>query len=100
MNILENKIRKYFQKNINYLKNHYDYLFIDTNPSLNITNINGYLIAINIILIADNAITIDVITNIATNLEVTNNTNIWKDKFYNLILIFNEMNFKNMNIKN
>ena len=38
-----------------YLETKYDYLLIDTNPTFSTTNINGYLVANNIILISDDS---------------------------------------------
>ncbi|MBH8623225.1 ParA family protein [Spiroplasma sp. hyd1] len=45
-----------FRQNYNYLEKNYDYILIDTNPSLNITNVNAYTIATNILLVCDNSI--------------------------------------------
>lgn len=77
----ENKLKKFLNKNKIFLKDNYDYIIIDTNPSLNITNINAYLAADNIVLVSDNSIhslrAIDVIGNmwetITKNLEIPNN---------------------------
>lgn len=45
-----------FRQNYNYLEKNYDYILIDTSSSLNITNVNVYTIATNIILVCDNSI--------------------------------------------
>lgn len=52
----EFKLRNIIDKNFSYLKNNYDYIIIDTNPSLNITNVNAYSVANNIIIVSDNSI--------------------------------------------
>jgi chromosome partitioning protein len=52
----ETKLMKYINKNKDYLSNKYDYILIDTNPSLNITNINAYAVADSIILVSDNSV--------------------------------------------
>lgn len=52
----EQKLKKCIFENIYFLQNNYDYVLIDTNPSLNITNVNAYLCADSIVLISDNSI--------------------------------------------
>lgn len=52
----EQKLKKYIFNNMIFLQNNYDYIIIDTNPSLNITNVNAYLCADSIVLISDNSI--------------------------------------------
>jgi chromosome partitioning protein len=52
----EIKLIKYINKNKNFLLNKYDYILIDTNPSLNITNINAYAVADSIVLVSDNSV--------------------------------------------
>ncbi|QIA71976.1 AAA family ATPase (plasmid) [Spiroplasma citri] len=63
----ESKLKNYIEKNISFFRKKYDYILIDTNPSLNVTNINAYSVANSIILISDNSIhslrAIDVIGN-------------------------------------
>jgi len=39
-----------------FLQTNYDYVLIDTNPSLNVTNVNAYLSADKVILVSDNSI--------------------------------------------
>jgi chromosome partitioning protein len=52
----EQKLKNTIQKNISFLQENYDYILIDTNPSLNVTNVNAYLSADKIVLISDNSI--------------------------------------------
>lgn len=42
----EKILLSYFRENYEYLKNNYDYILIDNNPSLNITNTNAYVLLI------------------------------------------------------
>ncbi|WP_375315670.1 ParA family protein [Spiroplasma endosymbiont of Tipula paludosa] len=77
----ETKLMKYINKNKDYLSNKYDYILIDTNPSLNITNINAYAVADSIILVSDNSVhslrALDIVGNmweqISLDLEIDNN---------------------------
>lgn len=77
----ESKLKNYIEKNISFLEKKYDYILIDTNPSLNVTNINAYSVANSIILVSDNSIhslrAIDVIGNmwetISKKLKIENN---------------------------
>ena len=46
-------VAKNLKKHINFLKNNYDYIFVDTNPSLSLVNQNLLIISDEIILIAD-----------------------------------------------
>ncbi|WP_338982135.1 ParA family protein [Spiroplasma endosymbiont of Eupeodes luniger] len=77
----ETKFMKYINKNKDYLSNKYDYILIDTNPSLNITNINAYAVADSIILVSDNSVhslrALEIVGNmweqISLDLEIDNN---------------------------
>lgn len=77
----ETKLMKYINKNKDYLSNKYDYILIDTNPSLNITNINAYAVADSIILVSDNSVhslrALDIVGDmweqISLDLEIDNN---------------------------
>lgn len=77
----ETKLIKYINKNKKFLLEKYDYILIDTNPSLNITNINAYAVADSIILVSDNSIhslrALDIVGNmweqISLDLEIDNN---------------------------
>ncbi len=48
----ERVLQKYFTKHKDFFAT-YDYIFIDTNPSMSLTNVNGFLIADEIILTCD-----------------------------------------------
>lgn len=52
----EQKLKNTIQKNLYFLQTNYDYVLIDTNPSLNVTNVNAYLSADKVILVSDNSI--------------------------------------------
>ncbi len=77
----EIKLIKYINKNKNFLLNKYDYILIDTNPSLNITNINAYAVADSIVLVSDNSVhslrALNIVGNmweqISLDLEIDNN---------------------------
>lgn len=49
----EHILYNYFQVHKKYFEEHYDYIFIDTNPSMSIININAYYLADEIILSSD-----------------------------------------------
>lgn len=52
----EHKLKNVIKNNTKYLQENYDYILIDTNPSLNITNVNAYSSADSIILVSDNSV--------------------------------------------
>ena len=49
----ESFLKYYFDDNREYLENHYDYILIDTNPSMSVININAFYVADSIILTSD-----------------------------------------------
>lgn len=49
----ENFLKYYIDDYREYLENHYDYILIDTNPSMSIININAFYVADSIILTSD-----------------------------------------------
>lgn len=49
----ESFLKYYFDDNREYLESHYDYILIDTNPSMSVININAFYVADSIILTSD-----------------------------------------------
>lgn len=49
----ESFLKYYFDDNKGYLEDHYDYILIDTNPSMSVININAFYVADSIILTSD-----------------------------------------------
>lgn len=68
----ENFLKYYIDDNRGYLENNYDYILIDTNPSMSIINVNAFFVADKIVL------TSDVSTNSISGAELF--CSLWKSK--------------------
>lgn len=61
-------LKNWIEDNIEFLEQHYDYIFFDCNPTMSIVNVNAYIICDSIVLISD--IDIDGIEAVGTFLEL------------------------------
>ena len=68
----ENFLKYYIDDNRGYLENHYDYILIDTNPSMSTINVNAFSVADKIVLSSD------VSTNSISGAELF--CSLWKSK--------------------
>lgn len=68
----ENFLKYYIDDNRGYLENNYDYILIDTNPSMSIINVNAFYVSDKIVL------TSDVSTNSISGAELF--CSLWKSK--------------------